>query len=199
MPPLIAVDVALLPPEPVCRQAVAINAALPTAESQGLRFDATHVPHVTLTQQFIDAGEVPRIEAALTATLSSHRPLALDVTGAGRGSRSIWMSIQRTPELDHLHTALMDALQPFERTGGSIAAFEGGDARPGDVAWVSGFRRSAAYGRFRPHITVGHASQLPIVARTSFTAGTIVLCRLGRFCSCITKLRTWGLGPVKAA
>ena len=197
MPPLIAVDVALLPPERVCQQALALNAALPAAESQGLRLDAAHLPHITLTQQFIDAGELPRIEPGVTATLSRYGPLTLNVTGAGRGSRSVWMSIQRTPELDDLHTALMDALHPFERTGGSIAAFDGRDARPGDVAWVGGFRRSAAYRRFRPHITVGHASQLPIVERMSFTAETIALCRLGRFCTCRTVLRTWVLSPVK--
>ena len=193
VPSLIAVDVALLPPEPLVRQALAINAALAASESQELRFDATHLPHITLTQQFIDRGDLPRIEAALAAIIGTRQPLALDVTGAGRGGRSVWISIQRTAGLDDLHASLMDALHRFERTGGSASAFAEGDARPGDVAWVAGFRRSAAYRRFRPHITVGQASQLPVVTPMSFVADTIALCQLGRFCTCRTILRTWTL------
>ena len=103
------------------------------------------------------------------------------------------MSIAQTLDLVELHRALMDALSHFERPDGTSAAFADGDARPGDVAWVAGFRRSSSYAAFRPHITLGHSSTLPQVEPLAFEASTIAACQLGRFCTCRRVLRRWEL------
>jgi len=58
MEPLIAVDVAILPPPMVADAALQLSAALPASESKGLRLDARHLPHITLTQQFVRAEDV---------------------------------------------------------------------------------------------------------------------------------------------
>ena len=141
---LLALDVAILPPADVSRRAIELSAALPQAESQGLRLGGDMLPHITLTQQFIRSADLDvaleRVAAALTGVGSLH----VAVTGAGRGQSSVWMAIEPTPALSELHRNLMDVLAPFERPGGTEAAFVDGDARARDVAWVTDYGRASA-------------------------------------------------------
>jgi 2'-5' RNA ligase len=197
MTSLIAMDVAMLPPAPVADAAIHLSASLPVNESEGLRLDDAHLPHVTLTQQFIAHAALEEAAAAVADVLRGRPALQLSVAGPGRGRRSVWMQITLTPDLLDLHRALMNALQPFERRGGGPHAFVDGNARTGDVAWVAGFRRGASFGRFNPHITLGHAATLPNVAPMTFEATTVAICHLGRFCTCRHALRTWTLQPLE--
>jgi 2'-5' RNA ligase len=191
---LIAIDVAVLPPLPLARRAIELSAALPEEESQGLRLDDTNLPHVTLTQQFVPAGDVDAVAAGVDAALTGLAPLRLSVVGADRGNNAVWIAIERTPELLALHERLMDRLQLFERSDGTPAAFVDGDARPSDVLWVSEYRRNSSFGSFLPHITLGHASRPPAIEPAAFEADTVALCQLGRFCACRRVLKQWAVG-----
>jgi 2'-5' RNA ligase len=190
---LLALDVAILPPPSVTKRAIELSAALPAADSQGLRLDDDRLPHITLTQQFVPAQEVEVVLATIEATIRNYDRLHLNVTGPGRGQSSVWMSIAPAPDLVALHRELMDALSHFERPDGTSAAFVDSNARPGDVAWVAGFRQASSYAAFRPHITLGHSSTLPAVEPVAFEASSIAACQLGRFCSCRRVLRHWEL------
>ena len=190
---LIAVDVAILLPRHVADTARTLSAGLPPTESQGLVLDATRLPHITLTQQFVPAEELSSVMKAIERVIRGRAVLPLQITGAGRGTRAVWMRIERTAPLDDLHRALMDVLLPFERRGGKPSAFADGDARPEDLQWVSGFRGNSSYERFTPHVTLGHGSRLPRVEPISFDAEVVALCHLGRFCTCRAVLRSWSL------
>ena len=189
----VAVDVAILPPPIVSEAAIRLSAALPASESKGLQLDAKHLPHITLTQQFVRATEVGRVAAAIARVLRDRAPLPLVVTGPGRGSSSVWMQVGATPALLDLHRDLMDALERFERSGANSSAFVDGSARAGDVKWVSQFRHYSSYSRYQPHVTLGHATKLPHITPAAFNADTIALCHLGRFCSCREVLESWRL------
>ena len=125
-----------------------------------------------------------------------HEPLPLRVIGGGKGSNSVWMSIQRSPALVHLHERLLHAMEPFELQRGDASAFLNGDARDRDVRWVTAFRRESSFARFTPHITLGHASEPPHVESMDFVATTIAVCHLGRFCTCRRIIRAWELRRV---
>lgn len=190
---LIAFAVAILPPAHIATRAIELSAELPERDSQGLRLGGEVLPHITLTQQFVP---VEDLEAALDragAPLTEFEPLSLRVTGADRNRSSVWMAIESTPRLVDLHRRLMDALRPFERQGGTRAAFVDGDARPGDVEWVAGFRETSSDAAFRPHITLGHAAALPRVEPAAFDATTVAACQLGKFCTFRRVLRRWEL------
>ena len=188
---MIALAVAILPPPDISRQAIELSAKLPQHESVGLRLGGDVLPHVTLTQQFVPGEEIDTVLDRVGSALVGLAPLRLSVTGAGRGRRSVWMAIDRTPALMELHRQLMDALHAFERTGGTATAFFNSDARVGDVEWVAGFRRNSSYEAFTPHITLGYAATLPFVEPVTFDATTIAACHLGRFCTCRRVLRQW--------
>jgi 2'-5' RNA ligase len=202
VPSLIAIDVAILPPREICEGAMALSASLPRTEFQGLQLDETHLPHITLTQQYVAVDELAQVTAAIGRMVAGHPRLALAISGAGRGTNSVWMRVDRAESLHTLHRALMDALLPFEHRGGAVDAFAEHDARLTDVQWVAQYRGTSSYERFTPHITLGHASRLPRVDPMTFEADVVAMCHLGRFCSCRKVLYSWrmpdplrGIGP----
>lgn len=191
-----AIDVAWLLPPAVAARARALSRALPAGESKGLVLDDVRLPHITLTQQFVAEADRPRVMDAIDAVARGAGPVDVTVTGGGRGSSSVWMTVARTAALERWHARLMQALAPFERpagmvVGGPAAAFVNGDARPGDVQWVAGFRTRSSFRAFTPHVTLGHARRPPRIAPFTFEARTLAVCQLGRFCTCQRVLRAW--------
>jgi 2'-5' RNA ligase len=189
----IAIDIAILPPADVSARAIALSAALPAEESQGLLLGADRLPHITLTQQFVPSEWLDPFLAQLDRVLGERQPIRVHITGGGKGSNSVWMAIERTPALANLHAQLLQASEPFEVTTRDAAAFFGEDARDRDVRWVREFRRESSFDRFTPHITLGHACQPPAVEPMEFVATTIAVCHLGRFCTCRQVFRAWDL------
>ena len=199
---MLALDVAIVPPPAIRDRASEISEELAQARgtSGGLILDDTHLPHITLTQQFIVPEDLDAAFDAIDQVLRRQPPLALRVIGSGRSTSSAWMSIERTPALAVVHSALMAALRPFERPNGTAAAFLGGDARPEDVDWVTSYRSRSSFDAFTPHITLGQlpdgkgaADQLPAIEPMRFDAGDIAACHLGRYCACRAVLRRWTL------
>jgi 2'-5' RNA ligase len=188
---LIAIDIAILPPADISKHAIALSAALPAGESQGLVLGADHLPHITLTQQFVPVEQLDALIARIDRVLRDFEPLLLRITGGGRGSNSVWMSIERTSALIQLHERLLQAAEPFEVASGDASAFLDQDGRERDVRWVQEFRRESSFDRFTPHITLGHASTLPAVEPMDFLAARIAVCHLGRFCACRRIIHEW--------
>lgn len=197
MAKLLALDVAILPPPDVSRQAIALSAALPGGETPPLRLDAEHLPHITLTQQFVREEDLEHAFTRIDNVVAGIGPMRIDATGAGQEGHTIWIAIARTPELMALHEALMEALRGLERPEGTPAAFFDHDARLKDVMWVTGFRLTSSFGAFQPHITLGHGSEPPSVEPFSFDATRIAACHLGRHCTCRRVLREWTPGPAR--
>jgi 2'-5' RNA ligase len=194
MSALLALDVALLLPPDAREQAVRLSQALtPAAAKAGLRLDADHLPHITLTQQFVRADEIDAVLERIDETLRGQPPLAVRVTGGGKDGSSVWMAVERTAGIDLLHERLMESLRGLERPAGTAAAFFEGDARLADVAWVTSYRLQSSLGAFKPHVTLGHAAKPPAITPFEFQATTVAACHLGRFCSCRRVLRSWDL------
>ena len=193
MSALIALDVALLLPPGPRETAIQASANLPAEESQGLRLDDEHLPHITLMQQFVRADEIEAALDRIDETLRGQRPVHVKVTGGGKSGRAVWMAIEQTDAIAGLHERLMEHLRGLERPAGTAAAFFEGDARVSDVAWVTGYRLKSSLSAYTPHVTLGHAAHPPVIAPFSFEAAAIAACHLGRFCSCRRVLRNWEL------
>lgn len=171
-----------------------LSATLPADQSQGLRLDAEHLPHITLTQHFVRVDELDAVLECVDETLRGRTPLSIHVTGGGKGGSSAWMVVERTEAIRELHERLMETLRAFERPGGGPAAFFEGEARLDDMVWVAGYRLKASLSAYAPHITLGHASKPPRVDPFTFEATAVAACHLGCFCSCRRVLRSWELG-----
>ena len=192
----IAIDIALLLPDAANERVRAVNKAMLAAKPEGLRFDATHLPHITLAQMFVQRVNLPALIGRIDPILGSAPPLALFVSGVGSGNTTAHLVIEPNPALRKLHEQLMDAVQPFEEAGGGSEAFhsDGEPPRAADIAWVTRFRTNASYGNFHPHITVGAGPPQEFREPFGFTIGRATVCHLGRFCTCRIVLREWTFG-----
>ena len=193
MSKLLALDVAILPPPDVRRRAIELSAALGNDPAHNLTLDEDHLPHITLSQEFVRVEELDPIFGKIDEALRGQPPLTLTIAGGARGEHSIWMAVEKTPELDALHERGMHALRGYDRQGGGPGAFFDGDARVADVMWVTGYRLKSSFHHFTPHITLGHGDEPPGIEPITFTATTVAACHLGRFCSCRQVLRSWVL------
>ena len=193
MSALLALDVALLLPPDARAVAIRLSESLPPAESHGLLLDPDHVPHITLTQQFVRVDEVGVVLEHIDETLRGQQPVTVQVSGGGKSGSSVWMAVERTAEIASLHERLMESLRGLERPGGTGSAFFEGDARVGDIAWVTSYRLKSSLGSYNPHVTLGHAAMPPAITPFAFQAATVAACHLGRFCSCRKVLRSWDL------
>ena len=139
------------------------SAALPGDGSERLRLDAQHLPHVTLTQHFVKYDELDGASCGDRRGARTSAPACITITGGGQSAHTLWMTVERTPELLDLHGRLMQALKGLERTAGDAHAFFEGGGRVGDVHWVAAFRQNSSFGAFTPHITLGHGERPPAV------------------------------------
>ncbi len=191
---LLAVDVALLLPPPARSAVARLNARL-TGPPDGFRFDAGHLPHVTLAQQFIPTIDLPLAASEIGAVLASSAPLTLTAERLAPSGSTTSLVVAATRPLADLHRRLMDRLAPFDMTAGGADAFllEDEPPRGRDIEWVARYRAAAAYDAFEPHVTLGvGVLDLPAPA-FEFDAAQVALCRLGRFCTCRRILASWTL------
>src|SRR3954452_20717223 len=66
---LIAIDVLLQPDLSMIDKSKSINARLRENYQSGYALDATHMPHVTLLQRFVQAKDLDAVTAAITKVL----------------------------------------------------------------------------------------------------------------------------------
>ena len=197
---LLAVGVALLLP-PEAQQVVArLNARL-TAPPAGFRFDADHLPHITLAQQFVPATDLPLVADEVGRVLASAAPLALTAGGFASSGLTTSLVVDATQPLATLHARLMDRLAPFDMTAGGADAFirDAEPPRARDVEWVTRFRTAAAYASFEPHVTLGAGALDAPAPALEFEAAHVAICRLGRFCTCRRVLASWTLSAAAGA
>jgi len=191
---IIAVDVAVVPPEWVQRRARAINVLL-DGPPDGFRFDETHMPHVSLAQLFTARASLPLFVGVLDLILRGRARFDLRVLAAVRKDGNVSYLLDRTPELWTLHEDLMNGCKEWEELEGTAEAFysEGEPPRDKDVVCVANYRTEASYRKFIPHITLGFGAAPPPGEPFDFTADRIALFYLGRFCTCRLPLHEWTL------
>lgn len=190
----IAVDVAILLPAAARAVAERLNAGFGHAPDAGFRFDASHHPHVTLSQHFVRRERLTEVRRLVGGVASRFDPFEVRVTGSRAGRTSQVLTVETAAPLRALHEGLMDALRAEETAGGTEAfRTDGASARAADAAWVAGFRERSSYARYDPHVTIGIGDRPLSTAPFGFPAEEIALCRLGRFCTCRDRIASWKL------
>ena len=191
-----AINIALLLPNPLVRLMITLNRRL-RMPPNGFLFDSTHLPHLTLVQQFARQRDLVAIADTVANIIRNQIPLALTTTHISCAQSST-LGIGLTGELATLHGRLMECLEPFRDASASDDEDDGfwtdGDGpRLADIKWATTFREQSAFHRFKPHITLGMGTLEARIPPTEFTATQIVMCQLGRFCTCRRILKAWTL------
>ncbi len=190
---LLAIDIAILLPATAHARVKNLNAAL-DGPPAGFRFDATHLPHITLVQQFLHKDRFDELTAAINSLLLGVTPIELSTTTVTTGRTASILTVVSESLVD-LHRRLMERLEFFEITKGSGEAFyaDEEEPRPADVEWVTRYRTRSSNGSYQPHVTLGIGTVSIAVEPLRFTATQVAVCHLGRFCTCRAVFHDWTL------
>lgn len=205
---MIAIDVLLEPDAATQERARRVNAALRTDHPAGFAFDATHLPHATLVQRYIDARDLDAVCDALAVVLAGRdvAGMRLEVTRVnvriedGSGSAS-WL-IRPQPALQALADDCLAAVQPFARGDGTAAAFvpedDGAPIRPSTVRYVECFAPEHSGANYVPHITLGRGSATYLQALGAeafepfaFSPSALAIHQLGNHGTARRRLWSW--------
>ncbi|MEE2638548.1 MAG: 2'-5' RNA ligase family protein [Acidobacteriota bacterium] len=191
----LALDVAILLPAEARAVAERLNRRFDSTGGRGFRFDASHHPHITLSQHFVPRERLHDVRARVHEIVPWFKPFQVQVIGTRRGRSAQVLVVTPSVDLQRLHERLMATLEPYEISTGDMDAFQGGEEtpRPSDLAWVASFREHSSYRHYAPHITVAIGSDPVTVEPFTFTASEVALCRLGRYCTCRDRLASWPL------
>jgi len=195
-----AIDVVLLPPEEVMSLCHEMNSSLWSQTHDGFRFDETHLPHISLVQQYVQQAALRDIVSVITSTVAATQALSLSATHTGSATIDGGLTVSglefgTSPELLRLHQSLMTALEPFVSTGDETAWYRdlGEHIRPGSLRWLKNYRRPNR--QFHPHITLGVGPAPTLNQPLRFTVDRLALCHLGNFNTCRKILDEWRLKP----
>ena len=180
---------------------------------KALLWAATHAPHVTLLQLYVDTADLDKIYVATDKVFAEDNPTswklkAFKYVYTADGSIGLGaIAAEPTPDLLRLQRELIDAVAPFTVPTGSAAAFVTTPEDPDIVAplipYVASFARDHAGDHFVPHVTVGIGRRDfweamlagPFDAFTFSPAGASVY-HLGNYGTAVTLLHTFKLGEL---
>ena len=162
---VIAVNVLLRPDQESSERAARINGALRQSDPRGFAFDASHLPHISILQGYVQAKNLAAIYVAVER-VSAKVPLAgrqLTVLGLEHkpwGREEITnIKIAKAPELETFQTDLVSALSPYLVKTGDGSAFltskENPDVDGETIEYVRTFVQKRTGAAFEPHLTVG--------------------------------------------
>ena len=216
-PGLVALDIVILPGASVKQQAEQANSILLATFPDGFALGDAYEPHVSILQMFADAKQVSHVEDVVESVLKNNKTsakgLALSSEGIRRGvsvpgsKPAIYapkLAIAANEGLASLQRALVTALAPYMKTGGTEAAFLVKDADkkaaarvrlpvilPIGIKLVEEYVTKESGSKFAPHITLGLAdeaawsklSEEPFAAETA-DSPAVAVCLLGPYDSC---------------
>ena len=195
---LVALDVAILLPPALAASVESLNKQL-KAPPEGFRFNERHLPHISLVQQFSPTTELDAIQETIGGVVGQHPSFELTLASVTTNQTTASLRVTPSAVLGTLHRRLMDQLAAFDVGVGDDCAFTRSDSKPAsaprarDISWVNQFRTEAAYDAFTPHVTLGIGTLKTTFPTATFTASTLALCVLGRFCTCQEVLASWTL------
>ena len=184
------------------------NARLRKVFPKGFALDATHNPHISTLQRYVQTADLEKVYAAVGNVLASEpittwklKAFKYYYIPAGEiGLAGI--VAEPTDDLLRLQQKIIDAVAPFTAKSGTAAAFfsteQGRDIQPALIEYVADFVPKASGKNFNPHVTIGVATQdylkkmlaEPFEAFT-FSPSSAAVYHLGSFGTAQRKLHAW--------
>ncbi|MBN1195212.1 MAG: 2'-5' RNA ligase family protein [Methanomicrobiaceae archaeon] len=196
--PAIAIDIALIPSDPVIEAIILINRTInATSGNKTLRLGKeTAIPHISMAMGAVLKKDLPAIRTFLDESAAHALPLEIfpdDIVTVttDAGDRVSGLNVERTARLQELHTTIMRSMEHFflpRATEEMVAREPGGTVTPFTLDYCTGYPAKAAFERFSPHITLGygeagadmHRSVFPCMIRCT----ALAVCHLGNNCTC---------------
>ncbi len=186
-----AIDIVILPPEPVMELALEWNRVLCTARPENIVLDKLqYLPHISMAMGCLRAEQLEQAYEILRSLASQHHAMELRVPhvktfDTASGDSVITFDINITPELSALHESIVTALGPM-LTHDAVEA-DMHDLPPIETSsldWINDYIPNYCFQNFWPHITVGFGAPPGNLEPFSFYASRLAICHLGNHCTC---------------
>lgn len=205
---VIAIDIALEPDATMLEHAKAANARLLSVYPEGFRLDATHHPHISLLQRYVETADLDKVYAAVDGVIDQAPSAGADLK-AFKYYYIPWgeiglagIVVEPTEALLKLQADIIAAVAPFTAKTGTADAFVsdsgGSDIVKPLIEYVAVFVPEATGAKFNPHVTTGLATRVYLDALLAepfepFTFSTVGLSvyQLGEFGSARKELMDW--------
>lgn len=168
---IIAIDVLLIPSEEMYAQSLQLNSVINQNNPETIKFDESHVPHITLLQCFIKEEDLPDVYNALEVenifeglfeTIKNDSLKAESLFYYKDKEESFSMiAVEKSKFLLKLHEKIIELVQPYTVKNGSQISFiqnpDGSPISESTVTYVPEFIEKHSFENFDPHITLGVA------------------------------------------
>lgn len=165
---IIAIDVLIIPSEEMDAQALKLNSHIHQNNPETIKLDENHIPHITLLQCFINATDLPKVNAALEGL---HKAIPQDSLQAeslfyyqDKEESFAMVRIEKTKSLLKIHKKTIELVKPYIVKNGSEESFvqnpDGSPIRESTVIYVPEFIEKYSYENFDPHISLGVAQKM---------------------------------------
>ncbi len=187
----IAIDVVLLPDEPMTERAIEVNRRLVGDRREEIVLDReTHLPHISLAMGCVDENDIGTIGEFLRGLSQEAGVSRLSIVGIltstnTRGEKTSLLDVRKTDELQALHERVMKETKPFFSHDVTDAMIRDNVVAPTTLEWIRDYPQKASFERFRPHITIGYGEVEPGLSfPIEFRVTRLALCHLGNHCTC---------------
>ncbi|MDD3071876.1 MAG: 2'-5' RNA ligase family protein [Methanoculleus horonobensis] len=204
LPDTVAVDVVLLPPGPIMDMALSANRTLLAGNpGGGIRLDSENcIPHISIAMLPVRREAIPELVAKVARIAGQCSPMTMTIDAiakhrGGTGGTVCVFHILRPEIIQLFHKTVMNAVEPYAAPGAGTEAFLG-EASEASVDCLHRFRKTSAYERYSPHITLGFGDLPELIPGLDFpvrfevTGGAV--CHLGAHCTCRGVLSGFELG-----
>ena len=189
MMPRFAIDVVILPPEPVMDLALSWNQQLSGQGNQSIILNKTDtLPHISLLMGCVTGDQLPNASRILNEFAQLSRALSLSVPGLRtlEGSHPVVaLDISLSTDLLEFQRAMVEAFRPWiTQDAGDTDLFDPPPADPSVLTWINQFIPEQCGEKFWPHITLGHGRPLSAQKAFTFSGARLAICHLGHHCTC---------------
>lgn len=195
----LAVDIVILPPDPIIELAINANRNLLAGNPEGIVLgQARNVPHISLLMGGIASDLIDDATEVLRAISKKNPTLHLFISGLDSRESGqhnvISFDIERSNELATLHETIVNEFSPLLTQDATEEDFN--DPSPiakSSINWVNRFIPDACLDKFWPHITLGFGDYKGGFRPLRFEASRLALCHLGNHCTCSRILEEFSL------
>ena len=180
----IAVDIVLLPPDPIMDLAIDINRHM--GDKNQILNKRDRLPHVSLFMCVIDENDIPKAEKILNDLAEQFRSLSLTIMDiSSEENASTVMTLRKTSDIQRLHEIIAESFKTISSGKADESMFLDDALKwQGSVEWVNNFLENESFDNYKPHITLGRGNPDKVDLPIQFKASKLALCHLGDFCTC---------------
>lgn len=185
-----AIDVVLLPPEPVMNVVLKWNKDLVEDDRTNIILN-THdfLPHISMVMGCLPLDDLLRAQTTLKSIAANNKNLELQASTIRTidvpDRRIVTLDIAHNHELIKLHESMVNEFAPLlTQDATDMDVFDLPPINPSTLEWINGFIPHQCFENFWPHITLGFGKLMPAFKPFTFRATRLAICHLGNHCTC---------------